>query len=170
MSTSCKIILRNVEWIKREIILYQPLDGHPNNMILSLMDELNDIYSEYSEYGDSDWFLDPSKVAGSLVVRSVPVINEDMRKLMSSLPSSSRSRLESTTFLNMPTIFPDNYRMKSVYEYVITLRETFDKDDKLEFFGYTVEVYKLLQGRRISTLLQEDRNLIKRIPFVNDTI
>ena len=70
MSTRANIILRNEITIRREIVLYQHSDAHPNNMALILAELLRDAYLEFKDLGDVDWFLNPSKLASFLVVKS----------------------------------------------------------------------------------------------------
>lgn len=159
--SSCIITIKNTNWMKREIILYQHTDGHPNSSMLPLTESLSDIYQEFRDHGDTNWFLDPTKLAGILVVRSVPVFTEEMKSLMKSLPSSARHRMESNLFLGMPTLFPDVVKLSECnYEYSITLSEEIDEGDITKFFGYSIEVYKLQNRRRVSTIMKNQKNFM----------
>lgn len=159
--SSCIITIKNVNWMKREVILYQHTDGHPNSLLLPLTESLLDIYQEFKEHGDTNWFLDPTKLAGLLVVRSVPVVTEEMKALMKSLPTSARHRMESNLFLGLPTLFPDVVKLSDCnYEYSITLSEEIDEESSSKFFGYGIEVYKLQNRRRVSTIMKNQKNFV----------
>lgn len=159
MSTRCNIIIRNENQIRRELFLYQHTDGHPNNMLLSLAGELKEIYEEFKDHGDVEWFLNPCTLAGALIVRSVPVMTEEMKKVMTALPTHMKSKLESSFFLSLPTINPDITRTPNCnYEYVITLKEDIEEN----FLGYNLEVHKLLNNRRISEVFSSQTNLLSR--------
>lgn len=158
--SSCIITIRNTNWMKREVILYQHTDGHPNSLLLPLTESLRDIYQEFKDHGDVDWFLDPTKLAGLLIVRSVPVVTEEMRTLMKSLPPASRNRLESSIFLGLPTLFPDAVKLSECsYEYSITVSEVVE-DSKIVYLGYGIEVYKLQNRRRLSTIMTSQENFV----------
>lgn len=160
--SSCIITIRNVDWLKREIMLYQQTDGHPNNMLLTITELLRDTYKEFSDHGDANWFLDPSKLAGVFVARSVPVLTEEMKSLLKTLPSSTRSTLESNYFLGLPKLSPEVYKGSHMnYEYSITLSEDVEESKSI-FFGYSIEVYKLHNGRRLSTIMTNQENFLTK--------
>lgn len=161
MSTKANIIIRNETSIRREIILYQHSDAHPNNMMLVLSERLRDIYLEFKELGDVDWFLNPSKLASFMLVKSIPTISEEVKQIMSQLPDSTKHHLESSYFLGMPTLLVENGRVSNCnYEYIITLSE--DIEDK--FLGYELEVNRMNANRVVSTLLKHKENLLREKP------
>lgn len=158
MSTKANIVLRNEVTIRREIVLYQHTDAHPNNMILQLAEMLRDSYNEFKELGDVDWFLNPSKLASFLIVKSVPSISDEIKQMMKQLPDSTRFQLESTYFLGMPTLLVENNRVSNCnYDYVITLSEDVEND----FFGYELEIHKMNANKIISTVMQHKENLLR---------
>lgn len=158
MSSTCIISIKNENWMKREILLYQHTDGHPNSMLLPLVEELRDIYNEFNDIGDTDWFMDPAKLSGFLIVRSVPKMTDDMMKLVKSLPAHTKSRLESNLYLGIPSLFPDVVKASGCnYEYSIILKESIEEN----FFGYTLDVYKLQNNKRVSTILSNVENYLK---------
>lgn len=158
MSTRANIILRNEIAIRREIVLYQHSDAHPNNMALVLAEMLRDSYLEFKELGDVDWFLNPSKLASFLVVKSVPSISEDIKTMMKQLPDAARYQLESSYFLGMPTLLVENGRVSNCnYDYFITLSEDVEND----FFGYEIEVNKMNSNKIISTVMKHKENLLR---------
>lgn len=158
MSTKANIILRNEITIRREIVLYQHADAHPNNMALILAEMLREAYLEFKELGDIDWFLNPSKLASFLVVKSVPKISEEIKQMMKHLPDSARYQLESSYFLGMPTLLVENGRVSNCnYDYFITLSEDIDND----FFGYELEINKMNSNKIISTVMKHKENLLR---------
>lgn len=158
MSTRANIILRNETTIRREIVLYQHADAHPNNMTLLLAEMLRDSYLEFKELGDVDWFLNPSKLASFLVVKSVPSPSEEVRSLLKKLPDSMRHQLESTYHLGMPSLLVENSRVSNCnYDYVITLSEDVDSG----FFGYELEVNKMNSNKLVVTVLSHKENLFR---------
>ena len=158
MSTRANIILRNSVTIRREIYLYQHADAHPNNLTLILSEMLREAYSEFKDFGDIDWFLNPSKLASFLVVKSVPSATEEMKMLMKQMPESTRFHLESVYFLGMPTLLIENSRVSNCnYEYIITLSEEVEDD----FFGYEIEVNKMNANKLVSTVMRHKENLLK---------
>lgn len=160
MSTKANIIFRN-ELSKREIVLYQHSDAHPNNMALVLAEMLRDAYLEFKELGDVDWFLNPSKLASYIIVKSVPKISEDIKSILKQLPDSARFHLESQYFLGMPTLLIESGRVSNCnYDYLITLSEDVDDD----FFGYELEINKMASNKLISTVMQHRENLLKERP------
>lgn len=168
MSSKCIITIKNENWLKREIMLQQHTNGHPNNMLLPLVNELRDIYQEFKEFGDPDWFLDPGKLAGLLVTRSVPVFNEEVRSVLKSLPTSTKNHLENNLFLGIPMLLPDARVYDANYEYSITLKETTEG-----FFGYILEVYRIQNSKRYSSvnIIEENFNKeLKPMPPVYEEI
>lgn len=161
MSSKCIVTIKNESWLKREVILQQHTDGHPNNMLLPLVEELTGIHQEFTEFGDPDWFLDPAKLAGLLVVRSVPVFTEEVKSLLKTLPSSTKNRLESNLFLGIPALLPDTRVYDANYEYSITLKEV-----PGEFFGYTLEIYKLQNNKRYSSINVIEKNFRKEMKLI----
>ena len=160
MSTKANIVLRNDLSIRREIYLYQHADAHPNNMTLILAEMLRDAYIDFKELGDVDWFLNPSKLASFLVVKSVPKASEEMKMFMKKLPDSTRFQLESAYFLGMPTLAVENSRVANCnYEYIITLSENVEEG----FFGYELEVNKMNANKLISTVMKHRENLAKEV-------
>lgn len=158
MSTKANIILRNANSIRREIFLYQHADAHPNNLTLILSELLREAYLEFKDLGDVDWFLNPSKLASFLVVKSVPKATEDIKELMKQLPDSTRYQLESMYFLGMPTLLVENNRVSNCnYEYIITLSE----DVESNFFGYELEINKMSANKLINTVMTHKENMIK---------
>ena len=158
MSTKANIILRSETSIRREIVLYQHSDAHPNNMTLMLAEMLRDAYFDFKELGDVDWFLNPSKLASFLIVKSIPKISDEIKQLVKKLPDASRYHLESSYFLGMPTLLVENGRVSNCnYDYFITLSE--DVDNK--FFGYELEVYKMNSNKIVSTVMKHKENLLK---------
>lgn len=157
MSTKANIIVRHFSHLKREIILYQHTEGHPNHMNLFLTSEMRDLYTEYSEHGDVDWFMNPGRIAGSIIARSVPRVDEDVRAMVKDLPAAMRTRLESSMMLGFPTIIPEIYRTPyGNYEYYITLKE----DIENQFFGYQLDVHKLLNGRKVAEVFSNEVNFL----------
>lgn len=157
MSTKANIIFRN-ELIRREIVLYQHADAHPNNMALLLAEMLRDTYLEFKDLGDVDWFLNPSKLASFLIVKSVPRLSDDMKALVKQLPETNRYQLESQYFLGMPTLMVENGRVSNCnYEYIITLSEDVDGG----FFGYDLEINKMVANKVVSTVMQHKENLLR---------
>lgn len=169
MSSRCIISIRNENWLKREIKLYQNTDGHPNSMMMPLISELRDIYQEFKEHGDVDWFLDPGKLAGVLITRSVPVLTDEIRNLMKSLPTVTKNKLESNLFLGIPNLLPESKPTECNYEYLITLKENTEESDR--FLGYNLEIYKLQHNRRISTIMTSEENFLSRalVPRIENT-
>lgn len=158
MSTKANIIFRNESSIRREIVLYQHSDAHPNNLILVLSEKLRECYLEFKELGDIDWFLNPSKLASFLVVKSVPVINEDIKSIIDKLPESTKFQLESLYFLGMPSLLVENARVSNCnYDYFITLSEDVEND----FFGYELEVFKMNSNKIVSTVMKHKENLLR---------
>lgn len=158
MSTRANIVFRNEASIRREIVLYQHSDAHPNNMALILSELLRNAYLEFNDLGDVDWFLNPSKLASFLVVKSVPSISEDMKELLKRLPESTRYQLESSYFLGMPTLLVENSRVSNCnYDYIITLSE----DTENDFFGYELEIHKMNSNKIISTVMKHKENLLR---------
>ena len=158
MSTKANIIFRNETTIRREIVLYQHSDAHPNNMTLVLAEKLRDIYLEFKELGDVDWFLNPSKLASFLIVKSIPTISDELKTLLKQLPESTRHQMESSYFLGMPTLLVENGRVSNCnYDYVVTLIE--NVEDK--FFGYELEIYKMNANKIVSTVLKHRENLLR---------
>lgn len=158
MSTKANIVLRNESTIRREIVLYQHSDAHPNNMGLVLAELLREAYLEFKELGDVDWFLNPSKLASFLVVKSIPKITEEVKQLMKQLPESAKYHLESSYFLGMPTLLVENGRVSNCnYDYIITLSEDVDND----FFGYELEINKMSSNKLISTVMKHKENLLR---------
>lgn len=158
MSTKANIVLRNEVTIRREIYFYQHSDAHPNNMTLYLAEMLRDSYNDFKELGDADWFLNPSKLASFLVVKSVPQISDEVREVMKRLPESARHQLESSYFLGMPTLLVENSRVSNCnYEYIVTLSEDVDND----FFRYELEVNKMNANKLIATVMKHRENLIR---------
>ena len=156
MSTKANIILRNELSIRKEIYLYQHSDAHPNNMALVLAEMLRDAYIDFKELGDIDWFLNPSKLATFLIVKSIPSATEEMKQLMKKLPDSARYQLESLYFLGMPSLIVESSRVSNCnYEYIITLSEDVDTD----FFGYELEINKMNSNKLISTVMKHRENL-----------
>ena len=161
MSTKANIVLRNEAAIRREIVLYQHSDAHPNNMNLLLSEMLRDAYQDFKELGDVDWFLNPSKLATFLVAKSVPVMSEDVKALLKKLPESAKYQLESSYFLGMPTFLIESSRVSNCnYDYIITLSE----DIENRFFGYELEVNKMNANRLIATVLKHKENLLRTEP------
>jgi len=157
MSTKANIVFRN-ESSRREIVLYQHSDAHPNNMALLIAEMLRDAYLEFKELGDVDWFLSPSKLASFMIVKSVPKITEDMRALMKQLPESNRQHLESQYFLGMPTLLVESGRVSNCnYDYLITLSEDIEED----FFGYEFEINKMSSNRIVTTVMSHKENLLR---------
>lgn len=161
MSSKCIVTIKNENWLKREIMLQQYTDGHPNNMLLPLVTELREIYQEFKEFGDPDWFLDPGKLAGLLVTRSVPVFSEEVKSVLKSLPSSTKNRLENNLFLGIPSLLPDVRVYDANYEYSITLKETPEG-----FFGYILEVYRLQNNKRYSSVNVMEENFNKELKVI----
>ena len=158
MSTRANIVLRNEMSIRREIVLYQHSEAHPNNMALILSEMLRNAYLEFNDLGDVDWFLNPSKLASFLVVKSVPSISDEMKELMKRFPDSTRYQLESTYFLGMPTLLVENSRVSNCnYDYVITLSEDVESD----FFGYELEIHKMNSNKIVSTVMKHKENLLR---------
>lgn len=158
MSTKANIIFRSEVTIRREIVLYQHADAHPNNMILILSEMLREAYLEFNDLGDVDWFLNPSKLASFLVVKSVPKVSDDMKELMKTLPEATRYQLESTYFLGMPTFLLENGRVSNCnYDYLITLIEDVEEN----FFGYELEVNKMHANKLIATVMSHRENLLR---------
>lgn len=156
MSTKANIILRSELNIRREIYLYQHADAHPNNLTLILAEMLRDTYIEFKELGDVDWFLNPSKLASFLLVRSVPSVSEEIKELLSRLPDSARYQLESSYFLGMPKFLIENSRVSNCnYEYIITLSENVEEG----FYGYELEVNKMHANKVVSTVMKHKENL-----------
>lgn len=157
MSTKANIIIRSVT-SRREIVLYQHSDAHPNNMALILAERLRDIYFEFKELGDVDWFLNPSKLASFLVIKSVPAYTEELKQLLKQLPESARYQMESAYFLGMPTMLVENGRVSNCnYDYIITLSEDVDDD----FFGYEIEINKMNNNKLISNYMTHKENLLR---------
>ena len=157
MSTKANIILRN-ESIRREIVLYKHTDAHPNHMTLQLAEMLRDTYHEFKELGDVDWFLNPSKLASFLIIKSVPTISEEVKTIMKQLPDSARYQMESMYFLGMPTLLVENGRVSNCnYDYLITLSEDVEND----FFGYELEINKMSSNKIISTVMKHKENLLR---------
>lgn len=158
MSTKANIVLRNESSIRREIVLYQHSDAHPNNMTLVLAEMLRNAYIEFKELGDVDWFLSPSKLASYLVVKSIPSVSDEMKEFLKHLPDSARYHLESSYFLGMPNLLVENGRVANCnYDYIITLSE----DVESKFFGYELEINKLSANRVVSTVMNHKENLLK---------
>ena len=158
MSTKANIVLRNELSVRREIVLYQHSDAHPNNMALVLAEMLRDAYIDFKELGDVDWFLNPSKLASYLLVKSIPKVTEEMKEFLKHLPESTRSQLESAYFLGMPTFLIENSRVSNCnYDYVITLSEDVEND----FFGYELENHKMNSNKIVSTFMQHKENLLR---------
>lgn len=158
MSTKANIILRSETAIRKEIVLYQHSEAHPNNMTLVLAEILRESYNEFKELGDIDWFLNPSKLAAFLVVKSVPQMPDDMRQILKQLPESARYHLESSYFLGMPIFLIENSRVPNCnYEYIITLSEDVDNS----FFGYELEINKMSSNKIVSTVLSHKENLAR---------
>lgn len=158
MSTKANIILRNEITIRREIVLYQHSDAHPNNMALVLAERLRDAYIDFKELGDVDWFLNPSKLATFLVAKSIPVLSDELKEVFKHLPDSTRYQLESSYFLGMPTLLVENVRVSNCnYDYIITLSEDVDNN----FFGYELEVNKMSSNKIVSTVMKHKENLLK---------
>lgn len=158
MSTKANIIFRNEMTIRKEIVLYQHSDAHPNNMALLLAEMLRDAYLEFKDLGDIDWFLNPSKLASFLVVKSVPSISEEVRQMMKHLPESAKYQLESMYFLGMPTLLVENARVSNCnYDYFVTLSEDVEND----FFGYELEINKMSSNKIISTVMKHKENLLR---------
>lgn len=164
MTTRCQIIVKAEENPRREVYLYQHNDGHPTAMMEILSEMLYNIYNDYHQHGDLDWFVDPQRVSGSLIVNSVPVIPDSVKSALSKLEGPLKKKLQSPLFLDMPTIIPDIGRTPNCnYEYIITL-----KDDPIDnkFIGYILDVHRLQNNKKISELhhlvvnLQE-RSLVK---------
>lgn len=168
MTTRCNIIVKEVTNPRKEVVLYQHNEGHPSIMVDTLSKNLYDIYKEYEEHGDTDWFIDPGRVVGRLIVKSVPVMSDEVKSLLSKLDSITRNRLELPFVLGMPSMVPDVGRTPNCnYEYVITLSE----DVESNFRGYKLEVSKLQNGKKIVDLLSLDVNLLesrKLIPSIQD--
>lgn len=161
MSTRANIILRNETTIRREIVLYQHADAHPNNMTLLLAEMLRDTYLEFKELGDMDWFLNPSKLASFLVVKSVPSPSDEIRAFLKKLPDAMRHHFESTYHLGMPNLLVENGRVSNCnYDYIITLSE--DVEDG--FFGYELEVNKMNNNKLVNTILKHKENLLREKP------
>lgn len=164
MSTKANIIFRNELTIRREIYLYQHADAHPNNMTLIIAEMLRDAYNEFKELGDVDWFLNPSKLASFILVKSVPKMTDDLKSVIQKLPESSRYTLESAYFLGMPTLLVENSRVANCnYEYMITLSE----DVENKFFGYELEINKLNANKIVSTVLKHKENLYREKSKIN---
>jgi len=158
MSTKANIILRNDMSLRREIVLYQHSDAHPNNMTLLLAEMLRDSYLEFKELGDIDWFLNPSKLATFMIVKSIPSVTEDMKQLLKKLPEPARYQLESNYFLGMPTLLVESSRVSNCnYDYIITLSE----DTENDFFGYELEINKMNSNKLISTVMKHKENLLR---------
>lgn len=158
MSTKANIIIRNSVKMNREIYLYQHSDAHPNNLTLVLAERLRDLYLEFKDFGDVDWFLDPSKLASFLVIKSVPVLTEEVKSLMKQLPDSTRYHLESMYFLGIPSMLIENSRVSNCnYEYVITLSEDVEDD----FFGYELDVNKMSGNKVVATVMNHKENLLR---------
>lgn len=158
MSTKANIVLRNESAIRREIVLYKHSDAHPNNMTLLLAEMLRDAYMEFKELGDIDWFLNPSKLASFLLVKSVPTMSEEMKQFLKQLPESAKYHMESSYFLGMPTLLIENGRVSNCnYDYIITLSEDIEE----KFFGYSIEINKMSSNRVISSVMNHKENLLR---------
>ena len=81
MSTTANIVIRNARTLKKETVLYRHSDAHPNSMTLLLAEMLRDTYEDFRDLGDMDWFLSPSKLAAYLIIKSIPQMTEDMKKM-----------------------------------------------------------------------------------------
>lgn len=166
MTTRCNVIVREVTNLRKEVVLYQHNEGHPAVMVDILSKNLYEIHKEYEEHGDTDWFIDPGRVVGRLIVKSVPVMPEDVRSMLSKLDNITRNRLELPYLLGMPTMIPDIGRTPNCnYEYVVTLSE----DAETNFRGYKLEVSKLQNNKKILELLSLDVNLLESRKLVSHT-
>lgn len=157
MSTKANIIIRN-ESLRREVVLYKHSDAHPNNTTLMLSEMLRSAYTEFKEFGDIDWFLSPSKLSSFLIVRSIPKMSEDLKKIMKSMPESMKYQLDSSYFLEMPTLYAESGRVSNCnYEYLISTSEDIENN----FFGYSIEIKKLSSNRIVSTVLSHTENFLR---------
>jgi len=103
--------------------------------------------------------LNPCKLSGALIVRSVPKMTDEMKKMLNSLPNATKSKFESSFFLGMPNLLPEIGRNSNCnYEYVITLKE----DVEAGFLGYKLEAQKLQNGRKIIEVFSHEENLSYR--------
>lgn len=157
MSSKCIISIKNENWLKREIVLTQHTDGHPNNILLPLVAELREIHQDFNEQGDPGWFMDPGRLAGVLITRSVPVRSESLNSLLKSISPSLRNKLESSMFIGMPTLLPDARVYDANYEYSILLKDI----EEESFFGFILEVYKIQNNKRVSVIAITEENFNK---------
>lgn len=166
MTTRCNIIVKESTNPRKEVVLYQHNEGHPAVMVDFLSKNLYEIHKEYDEHGDTDWFIDPGRVVGRLIVKSVPTIPEELKNMLPKLDGITRNRLELPYLLGMPTMIPDVGRTPNCnYEYIITLSE----DAETNFRGYKLEVSRLQNNKKILELLSVDVNLLESRKLVTST-
>lgn len=162
MSSKCNLIVREERNIKKELILYRHDDGHPSIMVDSISQMLYEIYHEYEKFGDIDWFLDPSKVASKLIIKSIFRMPSSLQSILPQLDDITRRKFELYTNLETPTIVPDIHRTPNCnYEYIITLKEVIDPE---LFRGYTLDVVKLSNNKKVQDVLSLNINLGSSTP------
>lgn len=157
MSSKCNIILKEERNPKKEIVLYRHSDGHPSIMIDMLSKILYDTYVEFEKHGDVDWFLEPTNVAGKIIINSVHKLPEELLGFLDKLDYTTQKKFSMYSNIDLPTILPETHRVPNCnYEYIITLKELVDS---MVFRGYNLEVIKLSNNRKVQDILSLDVNL-----------
>ena len=155
MSTKCNIIVREEQDQRREIVLYQPSDGHPEAMVNYLKNSLEGIFIGFKERGDESWFVDPTKVSAMLVATSIPVITPEVQDLLGNVSTTCKNLISQIYDQKTPRILPDNGRsIVAEYEYVITLKEKYEDSKRVN--GYQLEVHRTSRGKKMFLIKEEE--------------